>query len=81
MFKNYLTRKNDPEHEFFSEEMIVEGIPYALIFIPNGMRTSTGTHISVGIERLKLPCLNLDTNEKVFKVIKMLHSTDRHKDF
>ena len=48
---------------------------------PNGSKTGKGTHISVGFWRLKLQCLNLDTNDKVLKVIKMLHSTNRQKDF
>ena len=81
MFENYLARKNDPEQRVFSEPIIVEGFSYELTFNANGDGAGKKTHISVGTCRRRLQCLNLDKNDKVLTVIKMVHSTNRQKDF
>ena len=81
MFENYLARKNDPEQRVFSEPIIVEGFSYELTFNANGDGAGKKTHISVGAYRRRLQCLNLDKNDKVLTVIKMVHSTNRQKDF
>ena len=59
---------------------MVEGISYELKFYPNGWSDGKDTHISVGITRTKLSCLNLDTSDKVIYIITILHSSDRQKD-
>ena len=52
-----------------------------LRIFPNGWNSGEGTHISVGMRRQKLPVLKLDSSDKYRYIIKMIHSTDKEKDF
>ena len=78
VFENYLQRRKNAPEVYFSEPIIVEGIYYKLRVHPSG--DGEGTHIEVSIDRVKFECLNLDTNDKVFYVIKMLHSSSNREN-
>ena len=80
LVKSYIERKNSLQ-DVLSEPIIVEGVCYILKFFPNGFYGGKGTHISLGIYRYLLKCLNLDTRNEVLVVKTMLHSSDRQKDF
>lgn len=79
VFANYLSRfankDSDEEEEYFSEPIMVEGVCYRLRFFPQGWDDGTETHISVGIHRTKLSCLNLDASDKVENVTTLVHSS------
>ena len=81
VFADYLARRKNLPDDHFSEPIQVEGILYKFEFYPSGIGDGKGTHISACINRRKLVCLNLDTSDKVFNTMKMLHSSDRQKNF
>ena len=60
---------------------MVEGASYRMYFLPQGHDRSISTHISVGVMRNSLMCLNLDTPDEYTYKITMLHSSDHSKDF
>lgn len=80
VFENYEQNKAKSKESNSSDPIIVEGVGYLLKFYPNGFLNGKDAYISVGIQRVNLTCLNLDTCDKDSCTYTMLHSSDRSKD-
>ena len=80
IFYDYAQRRVDSKESYFSDPILAEGVSYMLEFCPNGWGDSREIQISLGMVRTKPACLNLDTDDRVFYIINMLHSKDRAWD-
>ena len=65
---------------YLSEPVVSEGCSYGLMLMLKGRGKGKETHISIGMQRFKLKCLNLDTSDIVHYAIKLLHKKDALKD-
>ena len=65
---------NDKE-DCFAVTLVVEGVSYALYVYPKGIGAGADTHISVGVNRYKLPSLNIDTDDEVTFAMVLLHAS------
>jgi len=78
---DYQARMNYGDSYFCSLPIIVEGCVYRMKLYPGGWNVGKSTHISIGVSRTNLTCLDLDTCDAVKSIAKMLHPIDPSKDF
>ena len=84
VFENFKERQEDMkdcEEIYYSKPIMVEGVCYRLKLYPNGEKIGKDTHIAAYINRIKSSALNLDTSDKVSRVITMLHPSERSNDY
>ena len=72
VFEDFVTRKVNGG-KYYSDPIVVDGCIYKLVLYPAGWGEGDGTHISVGISRTKLECLNLDQSDVVCFTKQLLH--------
>ena len=59
---------------------MVGGVCYRAKIYHRGCDDGKNTHLSFGIQRTKLSGLNIDTDNRISVVCKMIHANDNVKD-
>ena len=73
--KHFHSKHNSADEFFNSKPIIVDGVSYRAVIIPQGWGADLGNYISVGVCSSKLPCLNLvESNSSEIYIYKMLHA-------
>lgn len=63
VIKEFKNLSKSASGEVYSEPIMVEGVCYRLIVYLRGLGEGADNYISVGVQRNKLACLNLDTSD------------------
>ena len=77
---DFRSKRNSLEEYYCSSPIIVDGVCYRAKIYHKGCHDAMGTSISFGICMSRISSLNIDTDNNITVIRKILHASDRERD-